>query len=144
MELTEEVYNKIVACAEQGDQQAAEGALVEAIRTYRKGLKMIPQPNTDWEMTTWMYSAIADAFFELKNYLRAEEHFTLALSCSEGYANPFIAFRLGQLNYINENMEAAKEYLGRAYILGGEEVFKDEDEAFWNLIKDDLPKPYPF
>ena len=42
--------------------------------------------------------------------------------------------RLGQCAYELGKQEAA-EYLMRAYMLAGEEIFEDEDEKYFNLIR---------
>ena len=52
----------------------------------------------------------------------------------EGYTNPFVMLRLGQCSH-ELGKEDAVEYLMRAYMLTGEEIFESDDEKYFDLIK---------
>ena len=45
-------------------------------------------------------------------------------------------FRLGQTLVETEEENQAKEFLLRAYMLVGDDIFWDEDEKYYNVIKD--------
>lgn len=53
----------------------------------------------------------------------------------EGRNNPFIMLRLGQCSY-ELGKEDATEYLMMAYMMEGKELFEDEDEKYFERIKD--------
>ena len=66
----------------------------------------------------------------------ARDYFFEAKNCPNGVSNPYVLFRLGQsLVEMNDESEA-KEFLLRAYMLVGDDIFCDEDEKYYNVIKE--------
>jgi hypothetical protein len=49
-------------CAE-GDRLAADGKYKDAIAAYNQAWTLSPEPATEWEASTWVLAAIADASF---------------------------------------------------------------------------------
>ena len=54
----------------------------------------------------------------------------------DGYSNPFVMMRLGQSALEIGKTEEAREYLLRAYMFEGEDIFSEEDEKYLNCIRD--------
>ncbi|MNE84689.1 hypothetical protein D3C80_1816200 [compost metagenome] len=54
------------------------------------------------------------------------------------YANPFIMLRVGQLYFEEDNLEQAKEYLLRAYMLDGAEIFEGSKEKYFEFLKENV------
>lgn len=52
-----------------------------------------------------------------------------------GYHNPFILLRLGQSFLENNDTKQAKEFLLRAYMLEGENIFEEEDEKYFQFLQ---------
>ena len=72
----------------------------------------------------------------LDQYTDALNNFLESLKCPDGNTNPFILLRLGECYYELGNFEQAKEYLLRAFMWEGEDIFDGEDEKYFALIKD--------
>ncbi len=73
----------------------------------------------------------------LSNYKKAYEYLIDAKSniSGEGYNNPFVMLRLGQCCY-ELDKEDTQEYLMRAYMLAGEEIFEDEEDKYFRCIQE--------
>lgn len=132
--LPHEVGDQLDALAQKGDAAFDRGAYRNAIKTYRKGLDLLPEPQNQWEATLWFTAAIADAYWFLENYQDALMYLEESLQVEGGHANPFIRLRLGQVLFELGQEEKAREELLRGFKLGGQELFEDEDEKYWNLI----------
>ena len=122
--------------AEKGNELFDDGAFVQAIEVWQKALDALPQPLTAQSEAVWFQTSVADAWFQLEEYGKAYPYLADAKSnlSGAGYTNPFVMLRLGQCAYELGKQEAA-EYLMRAYMLAGEEIFEDENEKYFNLIR---------
>ena len=60
------------------------------------------------------------------------------MRCPGAIGNPFIHLRLGQAQFELKNLGRAKDDLARAYMGGGDEIFKDEDRKYLHFIKEIL------
>lgn len=136
MELSDKLYSKITSLCEAGDEYCEKEQYEKAIKKYESALKLIPEPKYDWEASTWVYVAIGDSFYMLDQYTDALNNFLESLKCPDGNTNPFILLRLGECYYELGNFEQAKEYLLRAFMWEGEDIFDGEDEKYFALIKD--------
>lgn len=132
--LSHEVGDQLDALAQKADAAFERGAYRNAIKNYLKGLDLLPEPRNQWEAKLWFTAAIADAYWFLQQYDKALLFLEESLQVEGGHANPFIRLRLGQVFYELGRMEEAKEELVKGYKLGGEELFEDEDEKYWNLM----------
>ena len=74
----------------------------------------------------WLNASIGDAYYQMKAYDKAREAFLDALNFP-GEINPFIYYRLGQIEYKKNNIDESLDYLTRAYMLDGEDIFKLDD-----------------
>lgn len=78
---------------------------------------------------TWRRLLFNDKYETSLNY------FLEAEKCPDGLDNPFIYVRIGECFYELNNFKQAQDYLIRAYMLDGEEVFSDADPKYLNYIK---------
>ena len=69
-------------------------------------------------------------------YDLAKDYFYEAKECPNGVSNPYVLFRLGQSLVETNDEKDAKEFLLRAYMLVGDDIFWDEDEKYYNVIKE--------
>ena len=116
MQLKKGFTEDIERICRAAEDYLVEGNTKDAYRKYKEALDIIPEPKTSYETAT-------DYFFEAKN-------------CPNGVSNPYVLFRLGQsLVEMNDESEA-KEFLLRAYMLVGDDIFCDEDEKYYNVIKE--------
>lgn len=136
MELDDDIYEKILKFSEKGDQYLEKLNFSKAILNYTKALELVPLPKQDWDASTWLYTAIGDAYFIDERYEEAITQYYNALNCPEGIDNPYINLKLGEGLFEISDMEKAKEYLLRAYMLDGYQIFNEEDDKYIQLILD--------
>lgn len=140
MELDDKIYDQIVALAGTGDDFAAKELFESAVSHYRQALDLLPYPGTDWEAATWLYVALGDALFNLKEFDLALDAYERALMSTDGAGNPYIWFSLGTAFYELGNLEKAKTHFMSAYMLDGDELFQDADPAYLALISEEIAK----
>lgn len=68
--------------------------------------------------------------------MKAKSELYNALNCPSGISNPFILLRLGESLFECGEMDKAKEYLLRAYMIEGYKIFFNEDDKYFELIVD--------
>lgn len=140
-ELSEEIQAKMDELAQKGNQLENEGRLAEAVAAWQAGLALIPEPQQFYGQTVWFLAAIGDVYFQQGEYRLALECFDKARGnmTSEGYGNPFVMLRLGECCLEIGDEKNALEYLLRAYMFEGEEIFAPDDEG-----EDDGSKYFEF
>ena len=136
MQLNKSYTEDIERICRAADDFLDEGNTKEAYRKYKEALDIIPNPKTSYETATWIFVSIGDLFFKNKQYDMARDYFFEAKNCPNGVSNPYVLFRLGQTLVETKDNNQAKEFLLRAYMLVGEDIFWDEDEKYYNVIKD--------
>ncbi len=134
-ELDTELHHQVQLQAAEGDSKLAEGNTEEAIKDYRAAIKLLPEPQDRWEASTWLHTALGDAYFLDERFREAGSEFYNALNCPNGFQNPYVLVRLGQCLFELGNQEGAKEYLLRAFMLDGKKVFQGEDKKYFGLIR---------
>jgi tetratricopeptide (TPR) repeat protein len=135
MELQDDLYEEILSLCSEGDELVDTSKYDEAIELYLKALELVPSPKTDWEASTWIYTALGDTCFIKGDYKSAKNYLYDALNCPDGIGNPFILLRLGETLYEIKEAGKAKEYLLRAYMLEGYSIYEDQEEKYFALIK---------
>ncbi len=118
------------------DDFLVEGNTNDAYRKYKEALDIIPEPKTSYETATWIFVSIGDLYFKNQQYDMARDYFFEAKNCPNGVSNPYVLFRLGQSLVETNDIEQAKEFLLRAYMLVGDDIFWDEDEKYYDVIKE--------
>ncbi|WP_342559050.1 hypothetical protein [Metasolibacillus sp. FSL K6-0083] len=136
MELNDQLYDEILKLCNDGNTFVEKGEDDKAIESYNAALDLVPLPKSDWETSTWIYTALGDTYFLNYDYENAKSNFYNALNCPDGISNPFILLRLGESLFECGELDKAKEYLLRAYILEGYRIFFNEDDKYFELIKD--------
>lgn len=123
--------------AEEGNKLFDEEKYSEAIRIWLKGLELLELPLNAQSEAVWFWASIADAWFMLEKYEKAYPYLLEAVSniSGAGQTDPFVMLRLGQCSH-ELGKEDAAEYLMRAYMLAGEEIFENDDDKYFELIKD--------
>jgi tetratricopeptide (TPR) repeat protein len=139
-ELSNEICDKIEELSEQGNEYIDEENYTEAIKVWTQALSLIPKPQNVYAESQWLETSIGDAYFLSQNFVKALEHFQNAKNNIEenAYENPFIMLRLGQTLFENQQTEEAKEYLLRAYMFEGEEIFENDDEKYFDFLKQNV------
>ena len=140
MELSDEVYDKITALSEKGDEYAEKEQFTSALKQYEEALNLLPEPKTDWEAATWLYTAIGDVHYNKQELDQAMSAYQKALMSPDGTGNPYIWFSIGQIFFEEENFEKAKTHFMSAYLLDGEEIFEGENPEYFGLINEEVQK----
>lgn len=139
-ELSDEVSDQIEELSESGNEYFDDEKYDTAIKIWKKALSLIPNPQNSYSESLWLEASIGDACFLLGEYKKALKHFQNAKNNIEenAYENPFIMLRLGQ-NYLeNDKDNEAKEYLLRAYMLEGKEIFENDDVKYFDFLKQNV------
>ena len=136
MELNDELYERVEELSQEGDDLVEQEEYEAGIAKYKEALALVPEPKIDWEASTWLYTAIGEAYYFNNQEQQAVDNFSWAQKCPGGLENPFILLRMGECFYCMNNIEKARNYLLQAYMLEGREIFEEEDERIFNVIKD--------
>ena len=140
-EFSAETQAKMDEFAQKGNQLEKEGRWAEAVQAWRAGLALIPEPQQFYGQTVWFLAAIGDVYFQQGEYALAHECFDKARGnlSGQGYGNPFVMLRLGECCLEIGDEKNALEYLLRAYMFEGKEIFEPDDEG-----EDDGAKYFEF
>lgn len=127
MELSDDIYNQIEHLSEQGNLMLEDENFDGALTSWRAALALLPEPRHDWEAATWLYASIGDACYQSDDYAGAKNALFDALNGPVGIENPFVHYLLGK-TLLRLQDERALDYLLRAYMLDGEEIFDSDEE----------------
>ena len=139
-ELTDETCDQIEELSEQGNEYFDDENYNDAIKIWKQTLALIPNPQNVYAESQWLETSIGDAYFLTEEFAQALEHFQNAKNNIEAnaYENPFIMLRLGQSLLENNQPNEAKEYLLRAYMFEGEEIFENDDAKYFEFLKQNV------
>ncbi len=129
-ELDPTIFAEITALSDQGQALFDEGSLAEARRLFVQAWALLPEPQSEWEATTWLAAAIGDIDFLQGNHDAARQTLEFAMLCPDGLGNPFLHLRLGQSLFELGEEDRAADELMRAYMGAGEEIFADQDPKY--------------
>lgn len=133
--LDDRIYEEINNLCLFGDNLAAEGRYEEAIAEYNKAWKLTPEPKNEWEASTWILAAIADACFFINKFKSARQALEYAMICPNGLGNPFLHLRLGQVLFEIDELNLAADELTRAYMGAEEKIFEKEDPKYLSFLR---------
>ena len=137
MELDDELYSEIVRLSDEGHALCDCKEYQRAKEKFLQALDLVPDPKSDWEVATWLYTVLGDISFLLQSYEDAKNCLFDAIKCPDGFGNPFIMLRLGEALFeTGGDVNKIKDYFMRAFMLGGMEIFEEENEKYFELIKD--------
>ena len=129
-ELDETTYKSVKILCAEGDASASAQRFEDAVAMYNKAWNMIPDPKNNWEASTWILAAIADACFQAGYMTSAREALEYAMTCPKGIGNPFLHLRYGQILYEAGELDKAADEFMRSYMGGGSEIFSTEDAKY--------------
>jgi hypothetical protein len=140
-ELPADLHEQIKRLCADGDGLANSGLHEQAIATYKEAWKLVPEPKTEWEASTWVLAAIGEAAFTGAFYSSGVDALQYALHCPGGAMNPFVHLRLGQCEFERDKPDIAAEHLARAYMLDGKAIFSRESPKYFDFLKTRLKPP---
>ncbi|MBH5329068.1 tetratricopeptide repeat protein [Eikenella sp. S3360] len=133
-ELDDRIYEQITTLCEQGDALADEARHAEALEHYQQAWDLLPEPQTEWEAAIWILAAIGDTEFLRGHHEAARQALSHAMHCPDAIGNPFLHLRLGQTQFELSNFERAADELIRAYALGEDDLWADEDPKYLDFL----------
>ncbi|MEJ7804639.1 MAG: hypothetical protein WKG03_01795 [Telluria sp.] len=134
-QLPDEAKERIELLLHAGGAFETAGDFDSALARYAAAFEQVPEPKTDWNVSSLIMSNIGSTFF-LKGYFQAgADSLRLALQCVQGPGNSFIHLRLGQVELELDNRAAAIEHLTIAYQQEGEEIFEEENPKYLAFLK---------
>lgn len=134
-QLPNEIHEEITSLCKRGDELVKLGNVEEAKKNYVDSLKLLPSDHREWEAATWIYVAMGDMYFHLKNYEQAFKCFYNAVQCPQGVGNPYIHLRLGQLYFEEGGFEESADELTRAYMGGGLGILLEDDPKYLEFLE---------
>ncbi len=135
LQLSDEVHAEITTLCQLGDDLVKAGELESAKEQYVAALKLLPENQREWEAATWIYVAIGDVHFRMRNFETAFKCFFNAVQCPKGLGNPYIHLRLGQLYYEQGKLEKSADELTRAYMGAGLRIFMEDDSKYLEFLE---------
>ncbi len=136
MEMDDSVYARLTHLTELGNERYDAEAYASAIVIWQQAIELLPEPKSKWEAALWLHASIADAQFLQGNFEGARSSSFDALNCPDSLDNPLVLLRLGQASFELGMQTDALEYLTRAYMLEGAELFEAEMPAYLQLLKE--------
>lgn len=118
--------------ATQYEQKKYEAAL----RLFYEAWLTLPKPQMEQKNSEIILSFIGDTYYQLAKYEPAIEAFRSALACQTTRRRAFVLLRLGQALLDTNQEPQAKNYLQKAYHLGGKILFESENNKYLNIIKE--------
>lgn len=134
-ELDDATHAEIIQLCAVGDEFVKQRQYESAVIEYNKAWKLVPDPKNNWETSTWILAAIADACFFLGKLKSSRQALEYAMTCPGGLGNPFLHLRLGQVLYDLDDPDAAVNELMRAYMGAGEEIFGREEPKYLAFLR---------
>lgn len=135
LELDDSTYAAIKTHCATGDRFAEAQAFAAALEAYDAAWRLVPEPKTEWEASTWILAAIGDAKFLWGDMAGALEAFEYALHCPGGPGNAFIHLRLGEALFEEGRADDAANHMMLAYMGEGESVFEGDDPKYLAFLK---------
>ncbi len=135
-ELSEKIKNKIEELAEIGNGFYDSKQYDEALKVWEEALSLIPHPQQFYSETVWFLASIGDIYFIQNNFDKAYQCFDAARGnlSGEGYGNPFVILRLGESCLEIGDEKNALEYMLRAYMFEGEEIFDEDNPKYLEFL----------
>lgn len=141
MELSEDIYEVIKSHCNEGDLALEDDDLQDAYDCYMKAWNLVPEPQTNWEASTWILGALADLYFISNDFQQVKESLDFAMHCPNAIGNPFLHLRLGQAELELGNTEKAKDELARALMGAGKQIFENDDPKYFDFISQFMMPP---
>ena len=119
---------------ETGYQYYDKGDYKTAIRNFYSAWTLIPKPQTQWQESGWVLTALGDAYFKKGDYSNSCEALNSALHCPECDNNPFVHLRLGQSYFELNAIEDAKKHFQQVLDQQGKLLFEQEHSKYLSSL----------
>lgn len=121
------------AMIEKADKKLDYGDYKKAQALYEKALSLLPKPQQEQKEYIEVMAAIGDTLlFQGKNSA-ALKLYNDIMKLPKAQENAFLHLRRGQVYCGMDKMDLAEIDLKRALELGGEKIFEDEQEEYYEV-----------
>ena len=134
-QLNDQIVARITELCELGDDDVENQRFDAGIARYEEALGLVPRPLYSWAVTTWILTAMAEAYHLMKDHARVKETLMETFRCEGAIGNPFLHLRLGQAEIALGQKGRGVEELIRAHERGGDEVFDGEEPRYLAMVK---------
>ena len=137
--MNSEIQHKLANFYKKGIQLEKEKRYDEALLVWQEGYSLIPEPRWRFDISSEFLAAMGDVYFLRKGMYREAYECFDTMRGYGGFGNPYVMLRMGECCLELGDMESAAEYLRRAWLEGGKEIFEPDENG-----EDDGRKYYEF
>ncbi len=138
--LDQAIRKKVLDFCEQGYILFDDRDYKAAIRQFYMAWNELPKPQTNWEESGWVLTALGDAYVAKGDFTQAQNALTSALHCPKAKGNPTIHLRLGQCLYELGDVSGATEQFIQVLEYGGQDMLMREEEKYRVVVENRLEK----
>lgn len=124
--------------AEAGNAFCDTEEYEKALEVWQEALSLIPSPRQAYGESMWFEASVGYLYFVWEEYETALACFERAQGnlTGQGYGNPFVMLMMGETCLELGDEAAAEEYLLRAYMLDGAEVFEGQNPKYFDFLRE--------
>jgi tetratricopeptide (TPR) repeat protein len=120
--------------SEEGNMLAEVDDFDGAIKKYEQAMAIVPQPQSEYEASMWLYASIGDMYFSKKDYETSASNLYNSLNSLNGQVSGFVHLRLGQNLFELDQRDKALNHFMTAYMLEGKDIFNGEDKKYFKFL----------
>jgi tetratricopeptide (TPR) repeat protein len=121
--------------SEEGNMLAEVNDFDGAIKKYEQAMAIVPQPQSEYEASMWLYASIGDMYFFKEDYETSASNLYNSLNCLNGQVSGFVHLRLGQNLFELDQKDKALNHFMTAYMLEGKDIFNGEDKKYFKFLR---------
>jgi len=141
--LDPELFQQIRSICEHAGNLVQMGEDDFAISKYYEALGLVPDPKSDYSISTFIYTALGEEYFSMKDYAEAGKCFLKAHKCPGGEDIGQISFRIGQCLEECGERKMAQDFLCQAYLLDGDKLFSKANPKYYKIIRSEVEGTLP-
>jgi len=141
--LDPELFQQIRSLCEHAGNLVQMGEDEFAISKYYEALILVPDPKSDHSISTFIYTALGEEYFSMKDYAEAGKCFMKAYKCPGGENIGQINFRIGQCLEECGERKMAQDFLCQAYLLDGDSLFAKANPKYYKIIRSEVEGTLP-
>lgn len=141
--LDPELFQQIRSICEHAGSLVQMGEEEFALSKYYEALALVPDPKSDHSISTFIYTALGEQYFSMKDYAEAGKCFLKAYKCPSGETIGQINLRIGQCLEECGERKKAQDFLCQAFQLGGEALFSGISPKYYKIIRSEIEGTVP-
>ncbi len=128
------IAEKVLQLCKHGYVFYDQGDIKSALRQFYMAWNLLPKPQTDWQESGWVLTALGDSYFAKGDYKNGKQALISALHCPLANGNPIIHLRLGQCHFELQELSAAKQQFREVIAHGSLDLLNKEDPKYLDLM----------